>query len=46
MFDVTGCKTSAMPSVIICFVCKNARQETSKFYSDLRNASNFQVLLC
>ena len=41
-FDVTGCKTSTTPSVIFCFVHRNARQESSKFYSDLRNASSLE----
>ena len=44
VFDVTGCKTSATLSVICRFAHNTARQESSKFYSDLRNASS-QVLL-
>jgi len=41
-FDVTGCKTSATPSDILCFAQKTVRQESSKFYSDLRNASSLE----
>ena len=39
-FDITGHKTSA---VIFRFVCNNARQESSKFYGDLRNASSLEL---
>ena len=40
VFGVTGCKSSVRLSVIFHFVHKNARQENSKFYSNLRNASS------
>ena len=42
-FDVTGRKTSATLSVIFCFAHQTARQESSKFYSDLRNASSLAL---
>jgi len=42
-FDVTGRKTSATLSDILRFTHKTARQETSKFYSDLRNASSLEL---
>jgi len=42
-FDVKGRKTSATLSVIFRFACKTARQESSKFYSDLRNASSLAL---
>ena len=42
-FDVTGCKTSATLSVIFQFIHKAAWQESSKFYSDLRNASSLEL---
>ena len=42
-FDVTGRKTSATLSVIFRFAYKTARQEGSKFYSDLRNASSLEL---
>jgi len=42
-FDVAGCKTSATLSVIFRFTHKTARQESSKFYSDLRNASSLEL---
>ena len=38
-FDVTGCKTTAIPFGTFCFIRKTTKQESSKFYSDLRNAS-------
>jgi len=47
-FDVTGRKTSATVSVIFRFTHKTARQESSKFYSDLRKCKQlgtYQVLL-
>ena len=40
LFDVTGRKTSATLSILFRFAHKTARQEGSKFYSDLRNASS------
>jgi len=40
VFDITGRKTSATLSVLFRFAHKNAGQEGSKFYSDLRNASS------
>jgi len=43
-FDVTGRKTSETLSNIVHFAHKTAVQESSKFYSDVRNASS-QVLL-
>jgi len=43
-FDITGRKTSATLSDIFRFTHKTARQESSKFYSDLRNET-YQVLL-
>ena len=42
-FDVTGRKASATPSVIFCFMCKTAGKKSSKFYSDLRNASSLEL---
>ena len=42
-FDVTACKTSATLSDILRFTHKTARQERSKFYSDLRNASSLEL---
>ena len=42
-FDVTGCKTSATLSVLFRFAHKTARQESSKFYNDLRNASSLAL---
>ena len=42
-FDVTGRKTSATLSVIFCFAHQTARQESRKFYSDLRNASSLAL---
>jgi len=42
-FDVAGCKTSATLSVIFRFAHKTASQESSKFYSDLRNASSLAL---
>ena len=42
-FDVTGRKTSATVSAIFRFAHKTARQESSKFYSDLRNASSLEL---
>ena len=42
-FDVTGRKTSATLSNILRFAHKTARQESSKFYSDLRNASSLAL---
>jgi len=41
-FDVTDRKTFATLSVILRFAHKTARQESSKFYSDLRNASSLE----
>jgi len=43
-FDVTGRKASETLSNIVRFAHKTAVQESSKFYSDVRNASS-QVLL-
>ena len=43
-FDVTGCKTSTIPFVIFCSICKNAGQEREKFYSDLRIASSLELM--
>ena len=40
VFDVTGRKTSATLSIIFRFTHKIARQESGKFYSDLRNANS------
>ena len=42
-FDVIGCKTSVTPSVIFRFIRRNAWQESSKFYSDLRRASSLEL---
>ena len=42
-FNVTGRKTSATLSVLFRFAHKSARQESSKFYSDLRNASSLSL---
>ena len=30
-------------TIIFCFICKNARQESSKFYSVLRNAKSLEL---
>ena len=43
-FDVTGCKIPSIPSVL--FARLHARQESSKFYSDLRNASSLELTKC
>jgi len=43
VFDITGRKISATLSDILCFTHKTARQESSKFYSDLRNASSLEL---
>ena len=42
-FDVTGRKTSATLSVLFGLAHKTAMQESSKFYSDLRNASSLAL---
>jgi len=42
-FDVTGRKISATPSVVFHFVCKNAGQESSKLYSDLRTKKKLET---
>ena len=42
-FDVTGHKISATLSDILRFAHKTARQENSKFYSDLRNVSSLEL---
>ena len=42
-FDVTGRKTTETPSVILRFSHKTAWQESSNFYSDLRNASSSEL---
>ena len=42
-FDITGRKTSATPSVIFCFIHKNAWQERSMFHSDVRHASSLAL---
>jgi len=43
VFDVTGRKTSATLSDTFRFAHKTARQESSKFYSDLRNAGSLAL---
>ena len=40
-FDVTGCKIPSVPSVL--FARLHARQESSRFYSDVRNASSLEL---
>ena len=42
-FDVTGRKTTETSSVIFRFSHKTAWQESSDFYSDLRNASRSEL---
>ena len=42
-FDVTGRKTTETSSVIFRFSHKTAWQESSNFYSDLRNASRSEL---
>ena len=42
-FDIKGRKTSATLSVIFHFTHKTARQESSKFYRDLRNSSSLAL---
>ena len=42
-FEVTGRKTPATLSVLFLFAHKTVRQESSKFYSDLRNASSLAL---
>jgi len=42
-FDVTGRKAFTTLSVLFCFAHKSERQESSKFYSDLRNASSLAL---
>jgi len=42
-FDVTGRKTFATLFVILRFAHKIARQESSQFYSDLRNANRLEL---
>ena len=42
-FDVTGRKTTETPSVILRFSHKTAWQESSNFYSDLRNANSSEL---
>jgi len=42
-YDFTGHRTSTTASSIFCFICKNAKQESSKFYNDLRNASSLEL---
>ena len=43
VFDVTGRKTTETPSVIFRFFHKTAWQESSNFYSDLRNTSSSEL---
>jgi len=43
VFDIAGCKTTVIPSVTSRFIRKTARQESSKFCSDLINTSSMKL---